>query len=200
MAVGARGGEALAKRLTEIAARVSQPATLRVGFLESARYPNGQQVAYIAAIQEFGATINREAGETTIYRKISERTGDFLRGGRFVKRAKSNFATTHYVGAHVITIPPRPFFRRMIKANAPTWPADIAKLLKATQFDAQETMRRMGEKIVKQLRKSIQDLVDPPLAPSTIRGKGFSKPLIGGARDSGKGGTMYNNVGMEVIT
>lgn len=41
--------------LTRIVANVSKPATLRVGFLEGATYPDGTSVPMVAAIQEFGA-------------------------------------------------------------------------------------------------------------------------------------------------
>lgn len=50
-----RGGDKLEKHLAELAARISRPGTLRVGFLENARYPDGKPVALIAAIQNYGA-------------------------------------------------------------------------------------------------------------------------------------------------
>jgi hypothetical protein len=49
------GGDKLAKALAEMARRVSNPGTLRVGFLENATYPDGKPVALVAAIQNFGA-------------------------------------------------------------------------------------------------------------------------------------------------
>lgn len=49
------GGERLEAKLAEIAAKVAKGGTLRVGFLETARYPNGTPVAQVAAIQNFGA-------------------------------------------------------------------------------------------------------------------------------------------------
>ena len=50
-----KGGEKLSEKLKELAKMVSKPATLRVGFLENAKYPNGTPVAMIAAIQDYGA-------------------------------------------------------------------------------------------------------------------------------------------------
>ena len=35
------GGEKLAKKLAELAANITKPGTLRVGFLEKAKYPAG---------------------------------------------------------------------------------------------------------------------------------------------------------------
>lgn len=50
-----RGGEGVDRKLREIGDAISKPATLRVGFLEGATYPDGTPVAMIAAIQDFGA-------------------------------------------------------------------------------------------------------------------------------------------------
>jgi len=49
------GGDKLEAKLAELARQVGKPARLRVGFLENATYPDGKQVAMIAAINEFGA-------------------------------------------------------------------------------------------------------------------------------------------------
>jgi hypothetical protein len=50
-----KGGSALEKRLSELAAKVSRPANLSVGFIENSTYPDGASVPMVAAIQEFGA-------------------------------------------------------------------------------------------------------------------------------------------------
>lgn len=49
------GGEQLQRALRQIARKLSSSATLRVGFLEGATYPNGTPVAMVAAIQNYGA-------------------------------------------------------------------------------------------------------------------------------------------------
>lgn len=74
--------------------------------------------------------------------------------------------------------PPRPFFRRMIAAKEGEWPAAVAGLLKANDYDAYTTLEQTGEAIAGQLTQSINDLVDPPLKEATVRKKGFDKPLI----------------------
>lgn len=48
------GGEKLDRALQEMARMVSKPASLRVGFLSQATYPDGKSVALIAALNEFG--------------------------------------------------------------------------------------------------------------------------------------------------
>lgn len=74
--------------------------------------------------------------------------------------------------------PPRPFFRRMISAKKGEWPGALTQLLRASDYDVKLALEQLGEGIAGQLRASINELVDPPLAPSTIRRKGFDKPLI----------------------
>lgn len=49
------GGEKLERKLKELGQKVSQPATLQVGFFAEATYPSGTPVALVAAVQEFGA-------------------------------------------------------------------------------------------------------------------------------------------------
>lgn len=49
------GGKALEAKLRELSEKVTKAATLRVGFLEGAKYPDGTPVAMVAAIQEYGA-------------------------------------------------------------------------------------------------------------------------------------------------
>jgi len=89
-------------------------------------------------------------------------------------------------------IPPRPFFRNMIAAKQGEWPAGIATQLKANGYDVQKTLNVVGFAIAGQLRQSIIDTNEPPLAPSTIRRKGFAKPLIETSH-------MINSVDHEVV-
>ena len=49
------GGQKFQQAMDALAKKVSTPGTLRVGFFANARYPNGQPVAMVAAIQEYGA-------------------------------------------------------------------------------------------------------------------------------------------------
>lgn len=87
--------------------------------------------------------------------------------------------------------PPRPFFRTMIAKESPDWPAKMAKLAIATQYNGAKTLALMGEDIEGALKQSINDLTSPPLAESTIKRKGFDKPLIDTAH-------MINSTGYRV--
>ena len=102
-------------------------------------------------------------------------------------------AATQEFGSPTHNIPPRPFFRTMIKQHQSEWPGQIAKLLVRTGYDAERTLGLVGELIAGELRQSIRDLTSPPLAPATVKRKGFDKPLI----DTGH---MLASVDYEVTT
>lgn len=87
--------------------------------------------------------------------------------------------------------PPRPYFRSMIASKSPRWGEAMQKNLKATDYDANATLARMGEGIKGQLQQSIRDFDGVPLAPSTIAAKGSNKQLVDTAH-------MLNSVDYEV--
>lgn len=74
--------------------------------------------------------------------------------------------------------PARPFMRNTIAKHGKDWPKAAAQLLKDTDYDAKRTLALVGEGIKGQMQQEIHALDSPPLAPSTIRRKGFAKPLI----------------------
>ncbi|HWE98828.1 MAG TPA: hypothetical protein VG248_03440 [Caulobacteraceae bacterium] len=139
------GGEKLQAYLKDLAAKVRNPGTLEVGFLEGATYPDGTSVAMVAAVQEFGSR----------------------------------------------DIPPRPFFRNMIRKESGHWGTDVGQVLKANDMDATRALELMGEEIKGELRESIIETNEPPNAPATIKAKGASKPLV----DTGH---MLNSIGDRV--
>lgn len=57
--LGFSGGAAMERALQAIAEKASKAGTLRVGFLEGATYPNGQKVAFVAAMNEYGHTVKK---------------------------------------------------------------------------------------------------------------------------------------------
>jgi hypothetical protein len=48
------GGDKLAQVLGDFAKKMSSAKTVRIGFLEGARYPDGTSVALVAALNEYG--------------------------------------------------------------------------------------------------------------------------------------------------
>ncbi|WP_237482612.1 hypothetical protein [Lichenibacterium dinghuense] len=74
--------------------------------------------------------------------------------------------------------PPRPFFRTMIAAKQGEWGPASGHLLKANNYDAAKTLDQAGAAVAGQLRQSILTFDGAPLAPATVKAKGFATPLI----------------------
>lgn len=184
------GGNKAISAIADAMQKYASGPKIKVGFLANATYPDGTPVAMIAMIQEFGATINRAAGDVTIYRKVNAAGTEFLKGGRFVKRTQSNFSSTHKHEAYTINIPPRPFFRTMIAQNQASWAPELARLIKSG-IAPMDALRTLGQIMSGQLRASIIAMNTPPNAPSTIQKKKAAKPLV----DTGH---MRNSVDFEV--
>ena len=90
--------------------------------------------------------------------------------------------------------PPRPFFRRMISAEQGHWAKDVSVLTAKTKGNGNQVLKMMGALIEGSLKKSINDFVEPALAPNTHKKSakaGFDKPLI----DTGH---MLNSITSEV--
>ena len=171
------GGEAMTAYLHSVAEAVRNAGTLHVGFLADATYPDGTPVAQVAAIQEFGGTVTIPEHETTIYRVIGKKF-QLLKNGRFVKKSRSNFATTHIVSEYTVTIPARPFFRYTISRHNRDWADTLAAELRNTKMNAKLSLEITGKVIKGDIQSEIVSFDDPPNATSTVRSKGFDKPLI----------------------
>ena len=62
-----KGGEKLEAFLSDMAKKVSNPATLRVGFLEGGTYPDGTSIPMVAALNEYGGNMSEYGTATTHY-------------------------------------------------------------------------------------------------------------------------------------
>jgi hypothetical protein len=71
-----------------------------------------------------------------------------------------------------------PFFTNMIREKQHEWGPATGALLVANGYDAAKTLALVGEAVAGQLRQEIVDTNAPSNAPSTIRRKGFDKPLV----------------------
>lgn len=128
-----------------------------------------------------GDILNKRLGE--IARKLrkaaSLRVG-FLEGATYPTNGTpvAQIAAIMDFGAPAANIPPRPFFRNMIAEKSSEWPAALEGLVASEDYDSDKILKLMGEGIAGQLRQSIRDTNAPPLAPATIKRKGFDKPLV----------------------
>lgn len=72
-----RGGERFEAVLRDIADKLRDGGSVRVGFLENATYPDGEPVAMIAAIQEFGAPAAGIPPRPFFRNMIAEKSGEW---------------------------------------------------------------------------------------------------------------------------
>lgn len=89
-------------------------------------------------------------------------------------------------------IPSRPFFRNMIRDKSAKWPVTLGKLLVKADYNAATALRQMGAIMAGQLKDSITDGTYVPLAPATVRAKGFAQTLVDTSH-------MLNSVNSEVV-
>jgi len=150
--------------------------------------------AELAYIHTFGGAIQVPAHQTTIYRLI-DNEGDFLKGGRFVRKSISNYATTDIVPAHTVHIPPRAFLEEGIRDNQDEINKFLGKAAQAAlngdQSAVINNLHAAGLSGQNGARNKILTGPFIPLAKSTIRnrlarGRTGTKPLndSGGLRNS----------------
>jgi hypothetical protein len=75
-------------------------------------------------------------------------------------------------------IPPRPFMRTAVAEHSSEWGPALGQVLKNVDYDANTALGQMGKAIEDQIRDAIKAVTSPPLAPATVKRKGFDKPLI----------------------
>ncbi|MFW5410783.1 hypothetical protein B7L51_019475 [Pectobacterium brasiliense] len=81
--------------------------------------------------------------------------------------------------------PPRPFFRNAISENQEKWKGSISRGL-AAGVDARNVLEAVGAQIQGDIQESISDLMEPELAPATLKRRrtrkvmpnGSTKPLV----------------------
>lgn len=78
-AVTFKGGQALVKRLEEMAKKLGDGGSLRVGFLEGATYPDGTPVPLVAAVNEFGRPDRNQPPRPFFRSMIAEKQKDWPR-------------------------------------------------------------------------------------------------------------------------
>lgn len=80
-------------------------------------------------------------------------------------------------GAPAAGIPPRPFFRNMIRRRRASWGKTMAAFLKANAYSKHKALMGTGLVIGEQLQLEITETTEPANAESTVARKGFDKPL-----------------------
>lgn len=187
-----KGVEKLCTRLKKELATIKG---VKAGYFEGDAYPpdrGGLELAKNALIQEYGATIHIPEQRRTIYRSYNEKSGEFNRKGRFVKKDKGNFAQDVVIPAHDVKIPPRPFMRNAIDKDEAKWARALQDGMEK-ELSLRQCMKNVGVEMQNSIADSIDEMQEPPNARSTIRHKkGSNNPL----EDTG---LLKNSVSYEVI-
>lgn len=76
------------------------------------------------------------------------------------------------------TIPARPFFRNTIAEKQDEWADNAASILQHADGDVGRALALIGEDVKDDIVETIQNFGEPENAPSTVKKKGFNKPLI----------------------
>lgn len=150
----------------------------RVGIVDSATYPDGESVAFVGYVNEYGYEGRIPERQGVVRHLINEKTGEFKKKGQFASKEKANFERQVTIPAYDLKIPSRPFFRTAIAKNRDKLGPMLIGFIGEGK-SADEAMRLVCEYMVDELRESVITWEDPPNAASTVRKKGFNAPLRG---------------------
>jgi hypothetical protein len=161
----------------------------------------GPSILEVAIWNNYGATVQHPGG--TPYKREMTSNGGYAMGGeefkvRFVKKSSRRAAELPKTKPHTITIPPRPFMEQAAEALKRDWKgmgmreAFLAGFKRSGKFldDLLAALDAAGVMGVGEIEKAIGNGGFQRNAPSTIRRKGSSKPLM----DTGalKGAATYD--------
>ena len=126
----------------------------------------------VATVQEFGAMIFQHP-------KV-KKDGSFANNGRFAKKSKANFSSTHRSMGRLIIIPERSFIRATFdeKSDEIGERAESAVTAIINGADVSKALARTGQYIEGEIKRKIGSGPFTPNSPATIRKKKSSKPLI----------------------
>jgi hypothetical protein len=162
------GGQALRARLADIARGAADARRLRVGFLEGAKYPQGDGGRRIMQ----AARRARQMGRADWHRLLMR---------------WSFWQRSHPRDLHVAQVafwqefgtartPARPFMRTTISQHSPQWGEHFARYWQE-RGSARHALRLLGVEIRDQIVQMIYSWHTPPNAPLTQLIKGFDTPL-----------------------
>lgn len=147
---------------------------LRVGIMADKTYPDGQKVAFVGYVNEYGYEGMIPARKQTIFHSVNQ-DGSMRNDGKFVKAKDANLERVVDVPEYKLKIPARPFFRSAIADNKQRLREIIASALK--EKGADEALALGGNFMADALKQSVMTWSDPENAKSTQRAKGYNAPL-----------------------
>lgn len=129
--------------------------------------------ASLGAVHEFGAEINHPGG--TSYGFASKAAAN-RNEVRFLKSG-TGYVELGVTGPHTVNIPARPWLNPGVNAGNEEYLKIIERALSNGET-LSTALERVGVVAVGMVQKYITELRTPPNAPSTIKAKGSSNPLI----------------------
>lgn len=142
-------------------AKLFDGTVAKVGIPAGKTYPDGTSIAYVAAIQEFGADIPAHDVVARNGKALAIPVGDSV-----VFRKKASIPA--------MTIPPRPAFRNTRTAKSADWAKHLAAGAEAVvqrQISLEGMLEAVGQVAAMDVVQTIAERVAPPLKPSTIAGR-----------------------------
>jgi len=155
-------------------------AVVEVGIPEAAIH-DGLSIAEYGAYNEFGATIEMAARSHQMYKQVNSSGTGYNKGGRFVKKSKSNFASWTTIPAHTVVIPERSFMRSTFDENVDKIQRQMSvqyKLVVEGKRSVYDALLSVGLRHGDDIKRKIRSGINPPNSPRTIAKKKSSKTLI----------------------
>ena len=169
------GVDEVKNELAKLLASFDVPV-VTVGIHEDSQDPPDGEItmAALGAVHEFGANINHPGGTDYGYATKA----DAVKGkSRFLAKG-AGFMVLGQTKPHNITIPERAWLVPGFESGLADYSAIIEDGMTADQPDMKQALNRVGVVAVGKVQEFMTNLKAPANAPSTVRKKGSSNPLI----------------------
>lgn len=154
--------------------KAAKNVKLKVGIMGEKTYPDGESVAFVGYVNEYGYKGTVPSRYGMVYHKL-DKDGNIANGGRFTKESKASIARMVVIPDYTMNIPSRPFFRTAVENSRDQLREAIAKAVR--ERGAVEAAHLAGMFMSDQLKESVMNWTDPPNAKSTVAAKGYNAPL-----------------------
>lgn len=136
---------------------------IEAGWFEDSKYSNGMPIGGIAAVQNYGATINNPGGQPF----FKDKEGNVVYASKSSPYAKRMAKTK----PHTIVIPPTHFMEHCQEKNKEKWKEQCIKAWGAVfrgEISAENAMEQLGMMMEGDIAKEIAQTNTPALSPKTI--------------------------------